>query len=108
MLAEEANVVIATCRNPANAKSLQEVVKPVSGRAHIVPLDVNKDESIGAAAKVVTQVVGGRGLNYVLNNAGIMVRILLQLHIICWSVLMHSSCVSHQIFHLGHSEGATI
>lgn len=82
MLADEANVVFATCRNPANAKSLQEVVKPATGRAHIVPLDIGDDESIDAAAKVVTKVVGGQGLNYLLNNAGIMVHILLQLHIV--------------------------
>ena len=57
------------------------MVKSVTGRAHIVPLDVSKDESVEAAAEVVTKVVDGRGLNYLLNNAGIMVRILL-LHII--------------------------
>ena len=82
MLVDEANVVFATCRNPAKATSLQEVIKPAPGRAHLVPLDVNTDESIDAAAKQVTKVLDGVGLNYLLNNAGIMVYIPISLHII--------------------------
>lgn len=76
LLADEANVVFATCRNPATANLLQDVIKPASGRGHIVPLDVDKDDSIDAAAKEITKVLNGSGLNYLLNNAGIMVRIL--------------------------------
>jgi NAD(P)-dependent dehydrogenase (short-subunit alcohol dehydrogenase family) len=82
LLADEANVVFATCRDPAKAKSLQEVVKAAAfGRGHIVPLDVNKDESIDASAKEVTKVLDGKGLNYLLNNAGIVVRIPHPLHV---------------------------
>jgi len=83
LLVDEANVVFTTCRNPAKATSLQEVIKPAPGRAHLVPLDVNTDESIDAAAKEVAKVLDGVGLNYLLNNAGIMVYIPNSLHIIC-------------------------
>lgn len=76
-------MVFTTCRNPAKATSLQEVIKPAPGRAHLVPLDVNTDESIDAAAKEVAKVLDGVGLNYLLNNAGIMVYIPNSLHIIC-------------------------
>lgn len=69
-------MVIATCRNPTKANLLQDAIKPASGRGHIVPLDVDKDDSIDAAAKEITRVLDGGGLNYLLNNAGIMVRIL--------------------------------
>jgi len=83
LLADEANVVLATCRDPAKAKLLQEVVKPALGRGHIVPLDVDKDESIDACTKEVTKVLEGKGLNYLLNNAGIVVRITHLLHVVC-------------------------
>lgn len=78
-------MVFATCRDPARAKSLQEVVKPAFGRGHIIQLDVSKDESIEAAAKEVTKVLDGKGLNYLLNNAGIVVRIPHTLLVICWN-----------------------
>lgn len=75
LLADEANVVFATCRDPVQARSLQDVVKPAFGRGHIIQLDVGKDESIDASAREVTKLLDGKGLNYLLNNAGIVVRI---------------------------------
>ena len=75
-------MVFATCRDPAKAKSLQEVVKPAFGRGHIIQLDVGRDESIDASAREVTKLLDGKGLNYLLNNAGIVVRIPHPLHVV--------------------------
>ncbi|KAG9334395.1 hypothetical protein JZ751_008144 [Albula glossodonta] len=62
--------VIATARNPAAAKELQDLAKDCSG-LHIVTLDVVSQESIDTAVQEVTSLVGEKGLNCLINNAAI-------------------------------------
>lgn len=63
-------VVIAACRSPGSATELQQMVKEHSN-LKIVKLDIEKDEDIAEALKEVEMVVGKKGLNILINNAGI-------------------------------------
>lgn len=62
-------VVIATCRNPKEAKELQDLAKTHSN-FRIVQLDVTDEDSIKKAVKKVEGLTGNEGLNYLINNAG--------------------------------------
>ncbi|XP_043084484.1 C-factor [Puntigrus tetrazona] len=62
--------IIATARNPAAAKELQELVKSHPD-VHVLPLDVTSDSSLDAAAQSVKSIVGADGLNCLINNAAI-------------------------------------
>ncbi|XP_055864166.1 C-factor-like [Biomphalaria glabrata] len=64
-------VLIAACRDPEKAENLQRLAK--SNRAvKIVKLDVEKDDEIDKTVEVVSNYVGERGLNLLINNAGIL------------------------------------
>ncbi|KAG7333199.1 hypothetical protein KOW79_003334 [Hemibagrus wyckioides] len=65
--------IIATARNPGQAKELQSLSKN-HPNIHIIPLDVVSEESIKKAAVEVEQIVEEDGLNCLINNAGINVR----------------------------------
>ncbi|CAJ0587924.1 unnamed protein product, partial [Mesorhabditis spiculigera] len=60
--------VFATARDLPSAKELKSLSDP---RLHLVQMDVQKDETIKAAAQQVEKVVGADGLNLLINNAGI-------------------------------------
>lgn len=62
--------IIATARNPAAAKELQELAKS-HPNVHVLPLDVTSDSSVDAAAQSVESIVGADGLNCLINNAAI-------------------------------------
>ncbi|XP_050955818.1 C-factor [Labeo rohita] len=62
--------IIATARNPAAAKELQELAKS-HPNVHVLPLDVTSDSSVDAAAHSVESIVGANGLNCLINNAAI-------------------------------------
>ncbi|XP_061198030.1 C-signal-like [Saccostrea echinata] len=62
--------LFATCRNPENAKELQEVAKSNSS-VTIMKLDVNEPSSFDEARKIMESKLGEEGLNLLLNNAGI-------------------------------------
>jgi len=66
------STVFAAVRNPQNAPALQKVKEDAKGTVHILQLDINSEESIMKAAKEVEQILGGRGVDYLVNNAGIM------------------------------------
>ena len=74
--ASTSNLVIATCRNPSSATELLSL--QADGRAqgrdslHIVQLDVGDEASIRASVAAVERVLGGRGLDVLYNNAGIV------------------------------------
>ncbi len=72
LLQSPSNIIIAACRNPAKATELQELAKKAGGKAHLVELDVSDKESINKAAKEVSGVLGGKGIDYLVNNAGIV------------------------------------
>ncbi|RDX43549.1 NAD(P)-binding protein [Lentinus brumalis] len=71
LLQSPSNIIIAACRNPAKATELQELAKKAGGKVHVIELDVSDKESINKAAKEVSGVLGGKGIDYLVNNAGI-------------------------------------
>ncbi|XP_004069799.1 uncharacterized protein LOC101175234 [Oryzias latipes] len=64
--------IIATTRNVAVAKTLQELAGKYSN-IHVLPLDVVSQESIEKCAEEVDLLLQGDGLNCLINNAGINV-----------------------------------
>ncbi|OSX61340.1 hypothetical protein POSPLADRAFT_1146187, partial [Postia placenta MAD-698-R-SB12] len=71
LIRSPANLVIATCRNPANATALQALKSDAKGPLHIIPLDVSDPNSIRSSVKTVGDILGEQGLDYLYNNAGI-------------------------------------
>ena len=69
--AGEVGTIFATARsdNPAN---LQQVIEAAAGRVKFVKLDVTDKASVQAAVSAVENLLGGKGLDVLVNNAGIM------------------------------------
>ncbi|XP_033014830.1 short-chain dehydrogenase/reductase family 9C member 7-like [Lacerta agilis] len=65
-------VIIATCRCPESAQELQKLCKQYSN-IRVLPLDVVSENSIKETVKKVEDIVGEKGLNCLINNAGINV-----------------------------------
>ncbi|CAO4374301.1 unnamed protein product [Caenorhabditis nigoni] len=63
--------IIAGARNVEAAKDLQSLSQSDS-RLNLVPVDVSCDESLKNSVKQVEGLVGDRGLNLLINNAGIL------------------------------------
>lgn len=68
--ADPPKILIAACRNPDEAKELQEL-KSKNKNLHLLQLDVSKFDSFSDVANKVESIVGQNGLNVLLNNAGI-------------------------------------
>ncbi|ORY21510.1 short chain dehydrogenase reductase, partial [Naematelia encephala] len=68
--ASEVSKVFATSRG--SAPKLDELAKQSNGRIVVVKLDVTDQETIKSAAKEVEASLGGKGLDVLINNAGIM------------------------------------
>jgi len=68
--ASQVSKVFATTR--ADAPALSEVAEKSSGRVVIVKLDASKQETIKQAATEVEANLAGKGLDVLINNAGIM------------------------------------
>ena len=66
------NIVLAACRTPSKADALQTLAASASGRLHVLRLDVNDVQSIKDAALEAAQILGNRGVDYLINNAGIV------------------------------------
>lgn len=66
---DRSNTVFATCRCPDSSSALQSL-KNASGNLHIVQLDVRDEGSISTAVCIVQAILGARGLDYLINNAG--------------------------------------
>ena len=66
------NLVLAACRNPLKADALQELTVSASGRLHVVRLDVNDIQAVEDAARKAAQIVGEKGIDYLINNAGVV------------------------------------
>ena len=72
LLESPTTVVLAACRSPSNASALQDLTVSAGGRLHVLRLDVNDAESIKDAAGKAAQIVGDKGIDYLINNAGIV------------------------------------
>ncbi|KAL6308473.1 hypothetical protein BKA93DRAFT_869444, partial [Sparassis latifolia] len=57
LVADPANIVIATCRNPAGATALSSP-QTAKGVLHILPLDVASEASIRASVAPVAAIFG--------------------------------------------------
>ncbi|KAL7658381.1 hypothetical protein ACMYSQ_004509 [Aspergillus niger] len=68
---EEVGIIFASARKPGSLK-LQELLQQHPGRIIYVPLDVTDSESARNAAKLVTTTLDGKGLDVLINNAGVM------------------------------------
>ncbi|KAI0325661.1 NAD-P-binding protein [Cubamyces sp. BRFM 1775] len=65
------NLVVAACRSPEKAAALQALKGTSKGTLHIVQLDVGDFDSIRASFGQVEPILGGIGLDYLINNAGV-------------------------------------
>ncbi|EGT37879.1 hypothetical protein CAEBREN_07856 [Caenorhabditis brenneri] len=63
--------LVAGARNIDGAKELQTLAKADS-RLHLLSVDVSNDESLVNSVNSVSGLVGDRGLNLLINNAGII------------------------------------
>lgn len=72
LLADPSNFVIATSRNPGGGYSLDALRRQNKTRLHIVHLDLLKEDSIKWCARAVEDILGERGLDYLVNNAGLV------------------------------------
>ncbi|XP_072163842.1 C-signal-like [Diadema setosum] len=62
--------VFASCRNPREAKELKALAAS-NDNVHIVELDVQNEATYQPAVETVSNLVGEKGLNVLINNAGI-------------------------------------
>ncbi|KAK7685406.1 hypothetical protein QCA50_011269 [Cerrena zonata] len=72
LLRSSSNTVITTARNPDKASTLQDLRSKLPQQLHILQLDVTDELSIQRFAKEAEGILGERGLDYLLNNAGAM------------------------------------
>ncbi|KAI0375991.1 NAD-P-binding protein [Pilatotrama ljubarskyi] len=72
LISSPANVVVAACRDPSKASVLESSRREAAGTLHVVQMDVDSPASITASAEAVTLLVGDLGLDYIINNAGII------------------------------------
>ena len=68
--ASEVSIVYASARTETNA--LKELVAKSGGRVEFVPVDVTSKGSVEKAAGQVELYLGGKGLDVLVNGAGIL------------------------------------
>lgn len=68
--ASEVSIVIATIRSAAPA-ALEEIISQSQGRVVTVQLEVSDPASVTAAAGQVKELLGGRGLDVLINNVAV-------------------------------------
>lgn len=73
LLALPDTIVFATCRSPQSATSLFALGGSVStnGTLHVVQMDITDEISMVNAKDEVAKILQGRGLDYLVNNAGV-------------------------------------
>ncbi|CDO69106.1 hypothetical protein BN946_scf185042.g8 [Trametes cinnabarina] len=72
LVASPENLVVAACRNPAKATALNNLKALAKGTLHVVQIDVSDFDSIRASAKQLEPILGELGLDYLVNNAGVL------------------------------------
>ncbi|EMD39458.1 hypothetical protein CERSUDRAFT_121736 [Gelatoporia subvermispora B] len=71
LLTDSVNIIIATCRNPQGATALHNLQNAAKGELHIVRLDITDEDSINNSVGEVKEIVGDRGIDYLVNNAAV-------------------------------------
>ncbi|KAJ5129970.1 Short-chain dehydrogenase/reductase SDR [Penicillium bovifimosum] len=66
----EVGTIIATARRD-NSAQINEIASASSGRVQMVKLDVTDESSVKKAVGVVERQLQGKGLDYLVNNAGV-------------------------------------
>ncbi|OJT14386.1 hypothetical protein TRAPUB_9068, partial [Trametes pubescens] len=66
------NLVVAACRTPDKATALSALKDTVKGTLHIVQLDTSDFDSVRALPAQLEPILGSTGLDYLINNAGIV------------------------------------
>ena len=66
------STVLATSRSSSPSAPLQEQINHSKGRVHHLQLDVTDKKSIQSASQHASHILDGRGLDVLINNAGIM------------------------------------
>ncbi|KAI0653041.1 NAD-P-binding protein [Cubamyces menziesii] len=72
LLDSPSNIILAACRNPSNATALNALSSSSTGRVHVLTLDVTNHQSVRDAAKEAASILGDSGIDYLINNAGII------------------------------------
>ncbi|KZV63991.1 NAD-P-binding protein [Peniophora sp. CONT] len=67
LVQDSSNVILAACRSPEKADDL----KALGNSVHVFKLDVGDPESISASVEPARAILGDKGLDYLVNNAGI-------------------------------------
>ncbi|KAI0325669.1 NAD-P-binding protein [Cubamyces sp. BRFM 1775] len=71
LLRDPANFIIASCRTPEKATALKALKDTAKGTLHIVKLDVDDLEGLKNSVNEVSQILGDKGLDYLVNNAAV-------------------------------------
>ena len=72
LLQEPSNIVIAACRNPDKATTLNELKRTAKGKFYVVKIDVTDEASVRGSYDEVASIVGDKGIDILYNNAGIV------------------------------------
>ncbi|KAI0353987.1 NAD-P-binding protein [Trametes cingulata] len=73
LLQSPSNVVVAACRNPEKATALHGLKSSAKGVLHVLRLDTSDFDDIRAFPKQLDPVLGEIRLDYLINNAAILV-----------------------------------
>ncbi len=66
------NLVIAACRTPEKAGALNALKSSSKGSLHVIRLEVTDFDSVRAVPQAIAPILGEHGLDYLINNAGIV------------------------------------
>jgi NAD(P)-dependent dehydrogenase (short-subunit alcohol dehydrogenase family) len=66
----EVGTIIATARQD-NSAQLKSIASASSGRVQIVQLDITDESSVEESVAAVERQLQGKGLDYLVNNAGV-------------------------------------
>lgn len=72
LLESPSNLVVAACRTPNKATALSALKESAKGTLHIVQLDTSDFDSVRALPAQLEPILGSIGLDYLINNAGIV------------------------------------
>ena len=67
----DASVLVA-CRSPSEASALKDIATFAGKHLRVLHLDVNDAQSIKDAAGEAAEIVGEKGVDYLINNAGVV------------------------------------